>query len=114
MEDLPAAERRGLVQIARAVAKLTGGEPSATCPLACLMAADPWVVEITEASLFMGESFNLDAFVVATGREPTQADRDAWTAYRRATNDALRARMDEARAKAERQKADEKNRKGHR
>jgi hypothetical protein len=83
----PAALPKHLAPLARNAARVVGlAETPRTCPFACIVAADPWVVEITRAAGIAHDYHTpLDAILQ---RPLTAADIDALDAMRSGQHDA--------------------------
>lgn len=87
-----------LAEEARQCARVTGTPAARTCPLACLLRADPWVAELTHAVAIRGVVPDL---TVTLGRPLTGIDIQALQAITTATSEAT---VSELRAAEERRK----------
>jgi len=83
---------RDLLQEAEHTARLTQTPVADTCPLACVKAADPWVVELTHAIAAQSESGI--PISEKLGRDLTLVDLTAIDTLKRAQNDAYRSDRD--------------------
>lgn len=94
----PPALDRDLAHLVDHVATVTGTPPAATCPMACVERASPWLLELTQAvSLAADWHVPLDTTL---GRDLTAVDIAALAALKAAQSQAMQSDRDiEARSR---------------
>jgi hypothetical protein len=75
-----------LAALAKHTARVVGVEPATTCPFACLMRADPWVAELSDAAR-IAEAYHTPLPDIL-GRPLTAADVAALSEIQRGRADA--------------------------